>query len=112
MDFDEIYLAQNARFDRIGEYKTRRGIAKMCEPIGKAKTQDTYSGVYTMVNVNETELTITSGSPIYSLNLTVAASNATDYGVLQATLLNGDGDVVGTSCAQNLTTTPADTEFV
>ena len=24
MDFDEIYLAQNARFDRIGEYKTRR----------------------------------------------------------------------------------------
>ena len=112
MDFDEIYLAQNARFDRIGEYKTRRGIAKMCEPIGKAKTQDTYSGVYTMVDVNETELTITSGSPVYSLNLTVAASNATDYGVLQATLLNNDGEVVGTSCAQNLTTTPADTEFI
>ena len=35
MDFDEIYLAQNARFDRIGEYKTRQGLAKLCEPIGK-----------------------------------------------------------------------------
>ena len=98
MDFDEIYLAQNARFDRIGEYKTRQGIATMCEPIGKTKAQDTYSGTYTMVNVPETELTITSADPIYSINLTVAASNATDYGILQATLLDTNGDIVATSC--------------
>ena len=31
MDYDEIYLAQNARFDRIGEYITRRGINKMSQ---------------------------------------------------------------------------------
>ena len=112
MDFDEIYLAQNARFDRIGEYKTRRGIAALCEPLGKTKAQDTYSGTYTMKNANAVSLSITSADPIYSINLTVAASNATDYGVLQISLLDANNDVVATSCAENLTTTPTDTEFV
>ena len=112
MNFDEIYLAQNARFDRIGEYKTRRGIAKMCEPIGKTKAQDTYSVTYTMKKATNTHLAITSANPIYSIFLTVAASNATDYGVLQISLLDANNDVVATSCAQNLTTTPTSTEFV
>lgn len=111
MDFDEIYLAQNARFDRIGEYKTRRGIRALCEPIGKTKTQDTYSGTYTMADVADTTLTVTSADPIYSINLTAAASNSTDYGVLQLSLLDANNDVVATSCAQGLTTTPTDIEF-
>ena len=112
MDFDEIYLAQNARFDRIGEYKTRRGIAKLCEPIGKIKAQDTYSVTYTMKKAANAHLTITSSNPVYSIFLTVAASNATNYGVLQISLLDANNDVVATSCAQNLTTTPTSTEFV
>lgn len=111
MDFDEIFLAQNARFDRIGEYKTRRGLAKLCEPIGKTKTQDTYSQSYTMEKAGSAELSITSADPIYSINLTVATSND-EYGVLQISLLDANNDVVATSCAQNLTTTPTDTEFV
>lgn len=113
MDFDEIYLAQNARFDRIGEYKTRRGLAQMCEPIGKSTIQNTYSGTYTMKNAADTSLTIdSSASPIYSINLTVATSNSTDYGVLQASLIDSSNNIVATSCAANLTTTPADTEFI
>ena len=111
MGYDEVYLAQNARFDRIGEYKTRRGLGKMCEPIGKTKTQDTYSGAYTMVDVENAELTISSSDPIYSINLTVATTNATDYGVLQLSLLDANNRVVATSCAENLSTTPTDTEF-
>lgn len=112
MNFDEIYLAQNARFDRIGEYKTRRGIAQLCEPIGKTKAQDTYSVTYTMKKATNANLTITSSNPIYSIFLTVAASNAINYGVLQISLLDANNDVVATSCAQNLTTTPTSTEFV
>ena len=112
MDFDEIYLAQNARFDRIGEYKTRRGIAKLCEPIGKTKTQDTYSGDYTMVAAKDAELSITSADAIYSINLTIATVDAEEYGVAQVLLLDEDEEIVATSCAQNITTTPADTEFV
>ena len=111
MDFDEIYLAQNARFDRIGEYKTRRGLAKLCEPIGKTKAQDTYSESYTMKKAKNAELVIASADPVYSIRLTVATSND-EYGVLQISLLDANNDVVATSCAQNLTTTPTDTEFV
>lgn len=112
MDLDEVYLAQNARFDRIGEYKTRRGLKVLCEPIGKTKETDTYSGAYTMVPVENSTLTITSANTIYSIFLTVAATTATDYGVLELTLLDEDENVVARSCAQNLTTTPTDTEFV
>ena len=112
MDLDEIYLAQNARFDRIGEYKTRKGLSPLCEPIGKSIVQNTYENEYTMMNATDTNLSISASAPIYSINLTVAASNATDYGVIQAVLLDEDENVIATSCAQNLTTTPEDTEFV
>ena len=112
MDFDEIYLAQNARFDRIGEYKTRRGLAALCEPIGKTKAADTYDVTYTMKKAKDTELTITSADPIYSIFLTVAASNATDYGVLQASLVDTNNEVVAISCVENPGTTPTDTEFI
>ena len=112
MDLDEVYLAQNARFDRIGEYKTRHGLTKLCEPIGKTIDTNTYNLSYTMQDVEKTSLTFTASVPIYSLNLTVAASNSTDYGVLQATLLDENEDVVAISCVENLTTTPADTEFI
>lgn len=112
MDYDEVYLAQNARFDRIGEYKTRRGLGKMCEPIGKYTFYNNYSGSYDMVAVETVELNISTSNPIYSINLTVAASNATDYGVLELSLYTPTGELVARSCAQNLTTLPANTEFV
>lgn len=112
MNLDEVYLAQNARFDRIGEYQTRHGLASMCEPIGKTIDTNTYNLTYTMVDVKKASLSFTATVPVYSLNLTVAATNATDYGVLQAVLLDENDDVVATSCAKGLTTTPADTEFV
>ena len=112
MDYDEVYLAQNARFDRIGEYVTRRGTKELCEPIGKTLAQNQYSLNYDMVDADTIEKTITTSDSIYSINLTVATSNATDYGVLQLSLLDSNDKVVATSCAQNLTTTPADTEFI
>lgn len=112
MGYDEIYLAQNARFDRIGEYKTRRGIDKLCEPIGKTTAYSNYTTSYDMVPAVDSAFEISSEGAIYSLNLTVAASNATDYGVLQLMLVDEDHNVVATSCAQELTTTPTDTEFI
>jgi hypothetical protein len=112
MDLDEVYLAQNARFDRIGEYQTRTGLQSLCEPIGKTVDTNTYDLNYNMQKVEKTSLSISTSVPIYSLNLTVAASNSTDYGVLQATLLDEDDEVVAISCVKDLTTTPTDTEFV
>lgn len=112
MDFDEIYLAQNARFERIGEYKTRRGLKQLCEPVGKAIVTNTYALGYTMVPVENTTLELSTTSPIYSINLTVAAANSTDYGVLELCLYDATNALVARSCVQNLTTTPADTEFI
>ena len=112
MDYDEIYLAQNARFDRIGEYKTRQGIAKLTEPIGKSVVSSNYTANFSMIYATNVAQVITSSSPIYSINLTVATSNATDYGVLQAVLVDGQGNVVATSCATNVSATPTDTEFI
>lgn len=112
MGFDEIYLAQNARFERIGEYKTRHGLKALGEPIGKTTFSNHYAQNYTMVPVEETSLTITANDPLYSINLTVAATDATSYGVLELCLYDADNALVARSCVQNLTTTPTDTEFV
>jgi hypothetical protein len=119
MDFDEIYLAQNARFDRIGEYKTRRGLAKLCEPIGKTKTQDTFpvdpSALYWQRS-EATELTITSADPIYSImmQISVPVPIRTKYGILRLNLLDSNGDVVATSCAKDFSSTmlQTDVEFI
>lgn len=112
MDYDEIYLAQNARFDRIGEYVTRRGLNKLSEPLGKTTVSSNYSSNYSMQDVSGINQDISSNSPIYSINMTVAASNNTDYGVLQAVLTNSNDEVVAISCAKSVPTTPTDTEFV
>ena len=112
MDFDEIYLAQNARFDRIGEYKTRRGITKLCEPIGKTVASSNYTTTYDMVDATTVSQSITVTDPLYSINLTVATSDDTNYGVLQLLLVDSEDNLVATSCANGLTTTPADTEFI
>lgn len=111
MDFDEIYLAQNARFDRIGEYKTRRGIAKMCEPIGKNIVTDTTTQALDYVNIEETSATIEAEDPIYSIAL-YAKTTTDDYGVLRLNLLDENEDVVASSCAQNVTSTGALVEFI
>lgn len=112
MDFDEIYLAQNARFDRIGEYKTRHGIEKMCEPIGKTTIVDTYDETYEMVDVADANLVISAEDPIYSINLTVAAENEDDYGVIQLAIIDDDGEVLAVSCEANIPTEPSDIEFI
>lgn len=106
MDYDEVYLAQNARFDRIGEYKTRRGLAKMCEPIGKTKTQDTFSDPGLPHKFNDVELPISSPDPIYSIVLKIAVipNQASDYGVVQLTLVDSNDETVAVSCADNIQT--------
>ena len=117
MDFDEIYLAQNARFDRIGEYKTRRGIAKLCEPIGKTTIHEVTPapGQYVdLVNPTVISQSITSPSPIYSIavKLRTIAANIDKYGFLQMSLLDTDDSVVATSCVKDLPAGDSYPEFI
>lgn len=124
MDFDEIYLAQNARFDRIGEYKTRKGLT--VEPLVSSKevdpNLDTYTQNYEMLPVEGLSFQFVSAVTsigtldpfngiLYSIRLKVAAVNADDYGVLKLGLYDQEDNLVAESCVENITTTPTDKEF-
>lgn len=98
MDFDEIYLAQNARFDRIGEYKTRRGIDKLCEPVGKAILHNDSFITFVTRKAEATEFTITTTKPLYAVRILVYSATSATYGMLQMTLLDNNNEVVATSC--------------
>ena len=116
MAYDEIYLAQNARFDRIGEYKTRGGLGELSynNPIGKVKTYDNYGDSYDMVDAEDILQTISYldyNSKPYSIKVTVAATNSTDYGILQAELYRGD-KLVGISCSDVSSTNPVPITFL
>ena len=117
MNYDEAYLAQNARFDRIGEYETRHGLAGMCEPIGKSTEITNLPGSYDMAPADEIILNVTDSmvpTPtfrIYSIRVYVAADSLNDFGVIQLLIYNSDDELIATSCAQIDSTTPALTEF-
>lgn len=113
MDYDEIYLAQNARFDRIGEYKTRRGLAKLIEPLNRQKIVDNYTTTYDMVSIDAISTTgeYLSNLPLCSWNLTLAAETEKDYGIVQLIAKNTTGEIVGLSCAEVKSTTPTDIQF-
>lgn len=97
MDYTEIYLAQNARFDRIGEYATRKGLKALGEPIGKAIDSQNYSESYTMVDLPETgtDIVVQNAGRLYSLTVKVSSSDTTGYGVLKCTVSKG-GQVIAT----------------
>ena len=116
MSFEEIYLAQDARFDRIGEYKTRHGYDKMCEPIGKTTAFDnTASTVYSAsLPTGETSFTLSAGGNLYSLTLKLKTTDSVRYGVPQLVIKNSEGEVIAESFAnpENITDEFADVEFI
>lgn len=80
MDYDEIYLAQNARFERIGEYKTRYGLRNYLGPIG-ATSEGSIYGDYEMIDItpdtkivlsSETEKILSGITVRYIINKTAA----------------------------------------
>ena len=114
MNLDEVYLAQNARFDRIGEYRTRLGLSAMAEPIGKTLIEDTYNASST-VSPSDYEgvyTEISTSSPIYSI-IVKARRYDPGYGkTLQAVLYDEDNNVVAISCSNSVPTTRSEVEFV
>ena len=111
MGYDEAYLAQNARFDRIGEYKTRRGIEKMVDPLGKAVAGNNYAEGWTMKSLPLTT-SLAPGGTRYSVLCKLAANTADDYGVVQLTLTNTTTGAEFISCAEVNSTADTDVEFV
>jgi hypothetical protein len=111
MDYDEIYLAQNARFERIGEYKTRRGLAMLTEPIGKTTT-DNYGSGYTLESLPRT-FNVTPSTPRrYAYTIRLKAATQDDCGIIQLKMVNANTGAVITSCAKLDSTDETDVAFI
>jgi hypothetical protein len=99
MTSEELYLAQNARFERIGEYKTRRGFTKLCEPIGKSVLQENYRWSGYSFDANKKQFSIASirNGIIYSLKVKMLIPDD-NYGIFEAKIYNNEDKLIAKSC--------------
>lgn len=93
MGLDELRLAQDARFDRVGEYGTRKGYTKLLgTAIGEANLSNNYSASYVGIKASEaTPYTFTAGStgPIYRVRIRAKKLND-NYIAPKVILSSGD----------------------
>ena len=95
MDSSEVRLAQDARYDRVGEYGTRLGYKRLWGPIGKSTAASNY-GSYSSGSADAADsytYTAASDGRLYSVNVSLAkkVANKDDYIVPKVTVsLNGN----------------------
>ena len=98
MTQEELRLAQDARFDRVGEYGTRLGYKKLSDPIGKAaiSTGTAAANAAGLSTLEPYSFTATADATIYSvtLNLSHFGSNY----VVPKVNISVNGDFVTSSC--------------
>lgn len=100
MDSSEVRLAQDARFDRVGEYGTRLGYKKLSEPIGKTKIADSETGYMSLVTGDKIQpysFTAAADNLIYSVKVWLKRADATKY-VVPKLVLSVDGEEVASAC--------------
>lgn len=101
MATDEVRLAQDARFDRVGEYGTRLGYKKLCQPIGKAQLASSSDGSSSAVKGSEAkpyEYTASADNLIYSINVRIRQTAGDTSYVVPKIVLSIDGEEVASSC--------------
>lgn len=84
MKNSQLRLAENARFDRIGEYKTRVGYKKLMNPIGYSVLVTTMSSGANntpIADVEPYELTMASDDIIYSISVQIQNTTPDVYAV-------------------------------
>ena len=93
MGLDELRLAQDARFDRVGEYGTRKGYTRLTSSaIGEASFANNYSASYVGIKASEaTPYTFTAGAtgPIYRIRVRAKKLND-NYIAPKVILSSGD----------------------
>ena len=84
MKNSELRLAQDARFDRIGEYKTRRGYKKFANPVGYATLSSNLTSASISQKIEDAlpyTFTTNSASILYSVELYLAKNGVQSYSV-------------------------------
>ena len=107
MKNSELRLAQDARFDRIGEYKTRRGYKKLMNPIGYASLSSNLSSATTDTPIaNVTPYSFNgSNATVYSVKINIK-NTGTTYAVPSIGLYKGN-DLVSEAFLDPATITSA-----
>lgn len=101
---NEIRLAQDARFDRVGEYSTRLGYKLLSDPIGKTQLATSSDG--TMATVTATEAkpfsyTAVADSLIYSVQVYVKRKTGDNSYIIPKVMLSIGDEIVGSSCIKS-----------
>lgn len=101
MDSSEVRLAQDARFDRVGEYGTRLGYKQLSEPIGKTQLADSSDGSMSTVKGSEVEpyeYTASADNLIYSVTVFLKQTSGDTSYVVPKITLSIDDEEVASSC--------------
>jgi len=107
LEYEQVRLAQNVRFDKIGEYKTRRGLKALYDPLGTTTIYDnipsgsisnpTYNHEYTdWIEITPSSL-VADGNYVYSVEL-VAQAMDDSYGIPQLAIKGTDGESIDYAC--------------
>ena len=100
MGLDELRLAQDARFDRVGEYGTRKGFRRLSDPIGQTSFSTNYSASYVGINAkNITPYTFTASAagPISRIVI-YAKKRTSNYAILKVILSSGSNIISTALC--------------
>ena len=114
MDSSEVRLAQDARYDRVGEYGTRLGYKRLWGPIGKSTVASNY-GTYSSGSADAADsytYTAASDGRLYSVNVSLAKKMASkdDYIVPKVTV-SLNGNYLTSACIDPNSLTTGLTEF-
>lgn len=100
MTSEEVRLAQDARFDRIGEYGTRLGYQRLSDPIGKTAISTGATGeILPITELEPYAFTATADATICSVVVNLSLGYTAEYIVPRLTICV-NGDPVSSSCIQ------------
>ena len=106
MKNSQLRLAENARFDRIGEYKTRKGYTALMEPIGASNMSTNLSSADTDTTIDKVEaytFTPNANGVIYEVQIKIKSDGDT-YAVPKVGIYSGD-ELIAESCIDPATIT-------
>ena len=100
MKNSQLRLAENARFDRIGEYKTRVGYKKLMNPIGYSVLVTTMSSGANntpIADVEPYELTMASDDIVYSISVQIQNTTPNVYAVPCIGIYDSEDNIIAES---------------
>ena len=101
MKNSQLRLAENARFDRIGEYKTRVGYKPLMQPIGYSVLETSMESGANNTPIAEAmpyELALESDSIVYSISIQIYNSTPEVYAVPCIGIYDSEDNLVSESC--------------